>query len=63
MAFKLNPQLPAKARLPLAYCYYSQKKYTLARKTFERVLQLDPDNVDSRIGLMSLAQRCGDKET
>jgi tetratricopeptide (TPR) repeat protein len=37
---KMKPDLPAHARLGMAYSFYYLGKYTLAHYTFKRILQL-----------------------
>jgi len=40
MALKLNPAMPANARLGLAYNFFFLEKYNMAYFTFQRILKL-----------------------
>ena len=39
-ALKKNPKLPGRARLGLAYCFFMLKKFELAKRAFQRVIDL-----------------------
>jgi RNA polymerase-associated protein CTR9 len=47
----LNPASPPEVRLGLAHCYAALGRTGKAKKSFERVLQLSPDNVEATVAL------------
>jgi RNA polymerase-associated protein CTR9 len=51
---ELNPASPGAVRLGLAFCHYRLNRLELARKAFERVLVLEPDNVPALAALAVL---------
>eukprot|EP00743_Colponemidia_sp_Colp-15_P005507 GILK01005923.1.p1 GENE.GILK01005923.1~~GILK01005923.1.p1 ORF type:complete len:1224 (-),score=347.14 GILK01005923.1:129-3746(-) len=48
---RINPNVPANVRLGIALCYYQLRREDKARQGFERVLSLEPDNVEALVGL------------
>lgn len=50
-ALQVHPQCPAAVRLGLGFCRYRLGQMRKARQAFERVLQLDPDNVEALVAL------------
>lgn len=48
---ELKPDCPANVRQGIGLCYFRKGKLELARKAFQRVLQLDKTNVDALMGL------------
>lgn len=55
-ALQAYPGCPAAVRLGLGLCRYKLGQFRKARQAFERVLQLDPDNVEAwvALGIMDL---------
>ena len=51
----MNPELPASARLGLAFSFYYLKKYSMAKYTFLRILELDCNIVEAYLGLCSIS--------
>ncbi|MDP2434448.1 MAG: tetratricopeptide repeat protein [archaeon] len=49
--FQIHPNPPPSFRLPFAYIHFKLGNFDLSRKAFERVLQLDPDNIEALLGL------------
>ncbi|KAF3326627.1 RNA polymerase-associated protein CTR9 [Carex littledalei] len=50
-SLRLYPGCPAVVRLGIGYCQYRLGQLGKARKAFDRVLQLDPDNVEANVAL------------
>lgn len=55
-ALQVHPTSPGGVRLGIALCYYRLGQHAKARQAFERVLQLDPENVEALVvlGIMDL---------
>lgn len=53
-AILLKPDLPGATRLGPAMCYFELGHMDAAKLAFERVLELDPSNVDAHLGLAVL---------
>lgn len=49
-----HPNCPATVRLGIGYCFERLGKNYKARDAFERVLELEPDNVDALIAVAML---------
>ncbi|CAL9062608.1 unnamed protein product [Musa banksii] len=50
-ALQINPSCPASVRLGIGFCRYKLGQFEKARQAFQRVLQLDPDNVEALVAL------------
>ncbi|XP_022966619.1 protein CTR9 homolog isoform X1 [Cucurbita maxima] len=50
-ALQVYPDCPAAVRLGIGLCRYQLKQYGKAKQAFERVLQLDPENVEALVAL------------
>ncbi|KAL2624333.1 hypothetical protein R1flu_008578 [Riccia fluitans] len=50
-AMQIHPRCPASVRLGLGLCRYRLGQVKKARQAFERVLQLDPENVEALVAL------------
>ncbi|XP_008776475.1 protein CTR9 homolog [Phoenix dactylifera] len=50
-ALLANPNCPASVRLGIGLCRYRLGQFEKARQAFERVLQLDPENVEALVAL------------
>ncbi|CAH8392463.1 unnamed protein product [Eruca vesicaria subsp. sativa] len=50
-ALQVNPGCPAAVRLGIGLCRYKLGQLDKARQAFDRVLQLDPDNVEALVAL------------
>ncbi|KAK1327237.1 hypothetical protein QJS10_CPA01g01086 [Acorus calamus] len=50
-ALRVFPNCPAAVRLGIGLCHYQMGQLGRARQAFERVLQLDPENVDALVAL------------
>lgn len=50
-ALRVHPKCPAAVRLGIALCRYRLNQFEKARQAFERVLQLDPENVEALVAL------------
>ncbi|GBG66942.1 hypothetical protein CBR_g74629 [Chara braunii] len=50
-ALEVNPSCPATVRLGIGLCHLMLKNKSKARQAFERVLQLDPENVEALVAL------------
>lgn len=50
-ALQVYPGCPAAVRLGLGLCRYKMGQFRKARQAFERVLQLDPENVEALVAL------------
>ncbi|WOK96671.1 hypothetical protein Cni_G05378 [Canna indica] len=50
-ALQINPNCPASVRLGIGYCRYKLGQFEKARQSFQRVLQLDPENVEALVAL------------
>ncbi|ERN11231.1 hypothetical protein AMTRI_Chr04g243060 [Amborella trichopoda] len=50
-ALRGNPNCPAAVRLGLGLCRYKLGQFDKARQAFQRVLQLDPENVEALVAL------------
>ncbi|KAJ3706235.1 hypothetical protein LUZ61_009940 [Rhynchospora tenuis] len=50
-SLRLFPNCPAVVRLGIGYCQYRLGQLGKARQAFNRVLQLDPDNVEATVAL------------
>lgn len=48
--------------LGYGYAYLYKKHYMVAERNFQQVLEMDPDNLDARIGLILLSERSGNPE-
>ncbi|XP_027339223.1 protein CTR9 homolog isoform X2 [Abrus precatorius] len=50
-ALQVYPNCPASVRLGIGLCRYKLGQFEKARQAFERVLQLDPENVEALVAL------------
>ncbi|KAI9083821.1 hypothetical protein K1719_034079 [Acacia pycnantha] len=50
-ALQVYPNCPAAVRLGIGLCRYKLGQFEKARQAFERVLQLDPENVEALVAL------------
>lgn len=50
-ALQVHPNCPAAVRLGIGLCRYKLGQFDKARQAFERVLQLDPENVEALVAL------------
>ncbi|CAN6472201.1 unnamed protein product [Victoria cruziana] len=50
-ALQAYPNCPGAVRLGIGYCRYNMGQFDKARQAFQRVLQLDPGNVDALVAL------------
>eukprot|EP00993_Chasmostoma_nieuportense_P007730 NODE_98_length_3206_cov_30.755440_g91_i0.p1 GENE.NODE_98_length_3206_cov_30.755440_g91_i0~~NODE_98_length_3206_cov_30.755440_g91_i0.p1 ORF type:complete len:1050 (-),score=320.08 NODE_98_length_3206_cov_30.755440_g91_i0:56-3172(-) len=50
-ALKSNPHCPAYVRLGMAHCWYQLKDVPKAKLCFQRVVELEPNNVSALVGL------------
>ncbi|XP_077240968.1 binding protein [Tasmannia lanceolata] len=50
-ALRVYPNCPASVRLGLGLCRYKLGQFEKARQAFQRVLQLDPENVEALVAL------------
>ncbi|XP_059634757.1 protein CTR9 homolog [Cornus florida] len=50
-ALQVYPQCPGAVRLGIALCRYKLGQYGKAKQAFQRVLQLDPENVEALVAL------------
>jgi len=50
-ALQVYPGCPATVKLGLGLCRYKIGQFRKARQAFERVLQLDPENVEALVAL------------
>ncbi|EGG16854.1 RNA polymerase II complex component [Cavenderia fasciculata] len=57
-----NP-VSASVRLGLGYCFYKLGKIEAAKKAFQRVLEIDLDNVDALVALATIHTNQGDIDT
>ncbi|GAM24860.1 hypothetical protein SAMD00019534_080350 [Acytostelium subglobosum LB1] len=57
---QLNPNCPPTVRLGLGNCYFRLGRMERAKQAFERVLAMDPDNVEAMIGLALVLMNGGD---
>ncbi len=57
----MNRSLPTKARLGMAYCFYELEKYELALACFKRILDLEPNFIEARIGYGVINFNLGNK--
>ena len=53
-ALKANPQCPGFVRLGMAYCWYRLKEHEKAKLCFQRVVDMEPENVTALVGLALL---------
>ena len=53
-AISSNPGCPAEVRFGLGMCFYKQNKVAAAKQCFERVLEIDPANVEALVSLAIL---------
>ncbi|KAM1173948.1 hypothetical protein TB2_026133 [Malus domestica] len=53
-ALQVHPDCPAAVRLGIGLCRYKMGQFDKARQAFERVLQLDPENVEALVALAIL---------
>ncbi|CAN0839355.1 Protein CTR9 homolog [Linum grandiflorum] len=51
---RIFPDCPGPVRLGIGQCQYKMGRFEKARKAFERVVQLDPDNVEALVALAIL---------
>lgn len=58
----MNPQGPADIRLGMGLCHYQLDNFERAKQCFERVLQLDPNNVSALIYLAIIDLNSRDEE-
>ncbi|KYQ90462.1 RNA polymerase II complex component [Tieghemostelium lacteum] len=56
---ELNPNYSPQVRLGLGYCYYKLGKINRAKESFQRVLQLDENNVEALIGMATIVMNDG----
>ncbi|KRW98867.1 hypothetical protein PPERSA_07365 [Pseudocohnilembus persalinus] len=56
-ALKQCPNAPAGIRISMGYCFNALKKYELASMSFKRVLEMDPNSIEAKLGLANLAYR------
>jgi RNA polymerase-associated protein CTR9 len=61
-ALRLNPALPANVRLGLGLCHYKLGNDAIAKKAFQRVLELDPENVDAAVCLAVVEYNSGNMD-
>jgi tetratricopeptide (TPR) repeat protein len=54
---KTDKDLPLKARLAMAYCYFNLNKFDMAELCFKRVLKIDESCVEALIGLAIISER------
>ncbi|XP_042401148.1 protein CTR9 homolog isoform X2 [Zingiber officinale] len=50
-ALQINPNCPASVRLGIGFCRYKLGQFEKARQAFQRVLQLDPENIEALVAL------------
>ncbi|KAL8119913.1 hypothetical protein AgCh_017146 [Apium graveolens] len=50
-ALQVNPECPAAVRLGIGMCRYKLGQHEKAKQAFQRVLQLDPENVEALVAL------------
>jgi RNA polymerase-associated protein CTR9 len=50
-ALQVHPNCPEAVRLGIGPCHYKLRQFDKARQAFERVLQLDPENVEVLVAL------------
>ncbi|PQQ04647.1 protein CTR9 homolog isoform X1 [Prunus yedoensis var. nudiflora] len=50
-ALQVHPDCPAAVRLGIGLCRYKMGQFEKARQAFQRVLQLDPENVEALVAL------------
>ena len=60
--FKQSTAPDEKLYVGFAFAYLSQDKLSLARKNFQKVLDLNPDNYPAQLGMAELHEMAGDKE-
>ncbi|KAF2304094.1 hypothetical protein GH714_027132 [Hevea brasiliensis] len=53
-ALQVYPNCPGAVRLGIGHCYYKMGNFKKASQAFERVLQLDPENVEALVALAIL---------
>ncbi|KAM7513045.1 hypothetical protein LguiB_011920 [Lonicera macranthoides] len=53
-ALQVYPQCPAAVRLGIGLCRYKLGQYERAKQAFQRVLQLDPENIEALVALAIL---------
>jgi tetratricopeptide (TPR) repeat protein len=54
---RMRNDLPVKARVAMAACYYHLGQYEMAEACFKRILQIDPKCVDGLLGMAVISEK------